>query len=119
MTRQALSTRARPGLRRAADRRRTARVVPPQEIVCYWSCGGEYARARVYDLSASGLCVLVSQRLEVGAELIVELINGAHTFLCARGLRVVRVFQGSGKGTVIGGVFDRKLGYGELLPFLL
>jgi hypothetical protein len=116
MPRQAVAARAK---RKPGERRGATRLVPPQEIVCYWSADGHYARARVYDISAGGVCLLVNERLEPGAVLAVELINGAHTFLCARALRVVRVFKGSGKDSVIGGQFDRRLSYDELLPFLL
>jgi c-di-GMP-binding flagellar brake protein YcgR len=116
MPSQALPARAK---RKRGERRAAIRLVPPQEIVCYWSSDGKYARARVYDISAGGVCMLVNRRLEPGAVLAVELINGPHTFLCARTLRVVRVFKGAGKDSVIGGQFDRRLTYDELLPFLL
>ena len=116
MPRQALAARPQ---RKPGERRASIRLVPPQEIVCYWSCGDRYAKARVYDISAGGLCLLVNQRLDLGTVLTVELINGPHTFLCARTVRVVRVFPGVGKDAVIGGQFERKLNYDELLPFLV
>jgi hypothetical protein len=49
----------------------------------------------------------------------VQMINGPHTFLCARKLRVLRVFQGSGSDAIVGGEFDRRLNYDELLPFIV
>lgn len=116
MPAQALPTRAK---RKPGERRRTARLVPPQEIICYWGRDGKYARARVYDISAGGLCMLVGQRLEPGAVLSVELINGPHTFICTRTARVVRAFPSAGKDAVVGAQFDRRLSYDELLPFLL
>lgn len=120
MPRQGLPGWPKPARRKHADRRASVRFAPRQEIVCYYSLdGGEYVRARVCDISAGGACLLVRRRLEPGAVVAVELINGPHTFLCARTLRVLRVFQGTGNDSVIGGVFDRRLAYDELLPFLL
>jgi hypothetical protein len=98
------------------------RFTPAQEIVCYCNFvgpGGEYVPGRVCDISASGACLFVRRRVEPGALVAVELINGAHTFLCRRTFRVRRVFPGSGNGSVLGGDFDRKLDYDELLPFIL
>jgi hypothetical protein len=34
-------------------------------------------------------------------------------------MRVVRVYPSGGKDAVVGGHFDQKLGYDELLPFLV
>ena len=107
------STRRKPAQRRAA-----IRFLPTPEIICDWSNGGAYASGRVCDISAGGACLFIRGRVEPGTELTVELINGSHTFLCARRLRVVRVYQSSGKESVVGGAFDRSLGYDELLPFI-
>ncbi len=119
MTRQALPGRPRPGRRKPSERRAAVRFAPPQEIVCYWSRGGDFVRARVCDISSVGACLLVRGRVEPGAELDVELVNGPHTFLCARRLRVVRVYQAVGNDAVIGGQFDQRLAYEELLPFIV
>jgi hypothetical protein len=119
MIRQGLPARPRPGKRKQAERRASVRFAPAQEIVCYWSRGGEYVRARVCDISSGGACLLVRAPLTVGAELSVELINGPHTFLCTRRMRVLRVYQASGNDSVVGGQFDQKLGYDELLPFII
>ncbi len=105
--------------RKPGERRGAVRLVPPQEITCYWGRDGQFGRARVYDISAGGLCMLVSERLEPGTVLSVELVNGPHTFLCTRTVRVVRAFPSAGKDAVIGCQFDRRLNYDELLPFLL
>jgi hypothetical protein len=120
MPRQGLPGRAKPGQRKHADRRASVRFMPAQAIVCYWSRGGgEYVAGRVCDISANGLCMVVRGRLKVDEVVSVELINGPHTFLCARQMRVVRAFQGNGSDAVIGGAFDRRLDYDELLPFIL
>jgi hypothetical protein len=120
MLRQGHPGRAKPGKRKHADRRASIRFPLAQEIICYWSRGGgRYFAGRVCDLSARGLSLLVRGRPEPGEVLSVELINGAHTSLCAREVRVLRAFQGSGHDSVIGGAFDRPLDYDELLPFLL
>lgn len=120
MPRQGLPGWAKSPRRKRADHRASVRFAPSQEIICYWSCNGsEYAVGRVSDISAGGACLLIRGRLEADAKLTVELINGPHTFLCARKMRVVRVYRGSGKDSVVGGAFDRKLSYDELLPFIL
>ncbi len=121
MPRLGLPGLPRPGKRKhAAERRANVRFTPVQEIVCYWSAaGGEFARARVCDISAGGTCLLVNRRVAVGASVEIELINGPHTCLCTRTLEVLRVFPGRGLDMVIGGRFDRALSYDELLPFIL
>jgi hypothetical protein len=120
MPRQGLAGGSKPAGKKRADRRARVRFVPMQEIVCYYSiAGGEYARAHVYDLSPGGVCLLVRGRVEAGAVAAVELINGPHTFLCARTLQVLRVLRSIGTDSVIGGAFDRCLAYDDLLPFLL
>jgi hypothetical protein len=119
MSRQRIPAWAKPSRRKPAERRSSARFAPVQEIVCYWSAGGDYSAARVCDISASGACLLIRGRLEPGAEIAVELINGPHTCLRTRRLRVLRIYRGSDKESVIGGTFDRKLDYDELLPFIL
>lgn len=119
MRRQSLPARRVPGRRKPAERRASVRFAPAQEIICYWSGGGEYVRARVRDLSAGGACLVLRGSVELGAELAVELINGPHTFHCARRLRVVRIYQAAGRDSIVGGRFDEKLGYEELLPFIV
>ncbi len=107
--------------RRANDRRASVRFAPTQEIVCYCAPAGArvFGAARVCDISAGGACLLVKLHVEVGDVVAVEMINGPHTFLCARTMRLVRVFVGSGDDAVIAGEFDRPLDYDELLPFIL
>jgi hypothetical protein len=120
MPRRGLSAPTRPARRKPGDRRVAVRFAPVQAISCYWTRNGSaYLPARVYDVSAIGACLLLRDRLAPGDELTVELINGPHTSLCARTLRVTRVYQGNGNHWVVGGSFDRKLGYDELLPFIL
>jgi hypothetical protein len=119
MIRQRLPARPRPGKRKQAERRAAVRFAPAQEIVCYWSRGSEFARARVCNVSAVGACLVVRAPLEVGTELDVELVNGPNTFLCTRRLRVVRVYPANGKDSVVGGQFDQRLCYDELLPFVV
>jgi hypothetical protein len=103
------------------SRRAAVRFAPRQEILCYCGLGPDagYVRARVYDVSAGGACLLLKRPVEAGTVMEVEMVNGPHTFLCARTLRVLRVFQGKGGECVVAGEFDRKLGYDELLPFVL
>jgi hypothetical protein len=120
MARQGQPAGAKPGTRKHADRRASMRYAPAQQIICYWTRdGGDYFAGRVCDVSADGVCLLVRGRLEPGELLSVELINAPRTFLCTREVRVARVFQGSGDDAVIGGTFERRLDYDELLPFAL
>jgi hypothetical protein len=119
MPRQPLPTRGRPGRRKQSERRASVRFTPAQEIICYWSGGGDFARARVRDLASGGACLVVRGPMEVGAELAVELINGPNTFHCSRRLHVMRIYQGNGRDSVIGGRFDHKLGYEEMLAFIV
>jgi len=118
MPQQRVRAPARPARRRASQRRTSVRFRPAQEITCYWSSGGEYSSARVCNISSGGACLFVRAPVEPGTELEVELINGPHTFLCTRRLRVIRVYHGSGTDAVVGGSFDRALNYDELLPFI-
>jgi hypothetical protein len=109
----------KPAKRKQAERRASVRFSPAQEIICYCDLGQGFVRARVCDISAGGACVLVKQRIEPGTVVPMELVNAAHTFLCARQMVVLRVFQGSGNEAVIAGEFDQRLEYDELLPFIL
>src|SRR5262249_49501890 len=118
MPQQSVRARAGSAKRRATNRRISVRFRPAQEITCYWSTGGEYSSARVYDISSGGACLLVRAPVEPGTELLVELINGPHTFLCVRRLRVSRIYHRKGNDAVVGGAFDRALNYDELLPFI-
>ncbi len=108
-----------PAKRKQAERRASVRFAPAQEIICYCDLGQGYVRAHVCDISTSGACVLVKQRIEPGAVVPVELVNSAHTFLCARQMTIVRVFQGNVGDAVLAGEFDQRLNYDELLPFIL
>jgi PilZ domain len=121
MLRQGLPAAPGPARRKRPERRASVRFAPPPEIICYWSRDGlSYTLARVCDVSAGGACLVIrGQPFEPGTELAVELINGGRTFLCARTLRVLRIYQGGGRDAVIGGAFDRKLDYDELLPFIV
>jgi c-di-GMP-binding flagellar brake protein YcgR len=119
MVRPRLPGWPRPAKRKQAERRASVRFSPAQEIICYCDLGQGYVRARVCDLSAGGGCVLVKQRVEPGTIVSLELVNEAHTFLCARQMMILRVFQGSGSEAVIAGEFDQRLDYDELLPFIL
>jgi hypothetical protein len=119
MTRQALPTRSHPGKRKQAERRASVRFAPAQEIICYWSRGTDFARGRVRNLGSGGASLVVRGTVAVGDELAVELVNGPNTFHCTRLLRVTRIYQGNGSDSVVGGRFDRKLGYDELLPFIV
>jgi hypothetical protein len=111
---------AKPAKRKQAERRAAVRFTPAQEVRCHWSANGSaYTSARVCDISAGGACLLVRGRLAAGTRLTVELVNGPHTCLCVRQMRVLRVYQGGGHDAVVCGSFDRKLEYDELLPFVL
>jgi hypothetical protein len=117
MPRQVLPTRPKPGKRKPGERRRAVRLIPPPEAICYWTHGSEEGRGRVHDISARGLCLVMSKQLAVGSQVAVDLINSPYTYRCARVLRVVRILQSNGKVAVIAGEFDRPLTYSELLPF--
>jgi hypothetical protein len=120
MSRRGIAGWAKPARRNPGQRRAAVRFLPTQAIACYWSRnGGDYAAARVCDISASGACLVIRDRLKPGDELTVELINGPHTFLSTRRLQVIRIYQGRGGELIVSGAFDRKLGYDELLPFML
>jgi PilZ domain len=119
MRRHGLPARLRPGKRMQAERRASVRFAPAQGIICYWSRDGEYVRARVCDISANGVSLLLQGHVEPGMELAVELILGQHTSLCARQVRVARIYPGGGKDLVVVGQFDHELNYDELLPFIL
>jgi hypothetical protein len=117
MPRQGLPTRPKPGKRQQVERRRAVRLIPPPEAVCYWSHGSDQGRARVFDISAQGLSVVIGKPLGVGSEVTLDLINGPHTYRCTRRLRVLRVVESNDRASVVAGEFDHALSYAELLPF--
>jgi hypothetical protein len=119
MVRPGLSGGPKPVKRKKAERRASVRFSPAQEIVCYCDLGQGFVRARLCDLSGGGACILVKQPVEPGTVVPIELVNAAHTFMCARQLMILRVFHGSGTEAVVAGEFDQRLDYDELLAFIL
>ena len=96
-----------------AERRRSARFLPAFATYCYSPSGGE---GLVWDISTTGLGMLVAAALEPGAEMPMELSSGA-TGLAVTA-RVAHVRQLQGGDYFVGLRFDRPLARHELEPFI-
>lgn len=78
------------------------------------SVGDRAVNAPIRDISASGISVVLEQRLEPGTLVTVELLNRTRNFWHLKLLRVVHVTpQGDGR-SLVGCVFLRRITEGEL-----
>jgi hypothetical protein len=102
-----------------AERRRAARRRPTHETVCRLTGPGgeEVGRGLVWNLSASGVSLLLSLPLEPGTHVAVEL-TGAGGATVHNGLSVVHLNRLRTGDYVLGGQFSRPLGEVELRPFV-
>jgi hypothetical protein len=102
-----------------ADRRRAARRRPARDTVCRLSgiADEELGRGLVWDLSTTGLSMLLTTVLEPGTLARAELTRAGGATLC-RVLRVVHLTPVETGECVLGGVFSRPLDAAELRPFL-
>jgi PilZ domain len=102
------------------DRRRLLRFLISQETSCHLiaAVGDTQWPARVVDVSANGICLLLRRRFEPGTRVALELANGLRVFSCALQMRVVHVSQAGDGAWVLGGAFDRRLSHAELMALL-
>src|SRR5262245_9509717 len=102
------------------DRRRAARRRPARNTIGRLSGiadGRELARGLVWDVSTTGVCLLLTDRVEPGTLARAELTNGGGAAVC-RVLRVVRLSRlGTGE-YALGAQFVRPLGEEELGAFV-
>ena len=104
----------------AADRRKAARRRPAQDTVGRLSGiadDQELARGLVWDISTTGVSLLLSERVEPGTLTRTELTSAGGATVC-RVARVVRVSQLETGEYALGAQFVRALGEDELRPFV-
>jgi hypothetical protein len=80
--------------------------------------GETFWPARVIDLSARGVRLLLRRRFEPGKLVLVELANGRRVFSCALVMRVVHVTPQPDGAFLLGAEFSRKLSQRELMALL-
>jgi hypothetical protein len=103
-----------------AERRRAVRRRPAQGTVCRLTDadGDDLGCGLVWNLSATGVSMLLHLRLEPGTQLTAELVNAAGDVVCV-GLNVVHLSRLRTGDFVLGGQFSRPLCESEFLPFVL
>jgi hypothetical protein len=103
-----------------AERRRAARRRPAQDTVCRLSDddGDEIGCGLVWNLSTTGVSMLLNLRLEPGTVVAVELTNAAGDAVDV-GLSVVHLSRLRTGDYVLGGQFSRPLEEDELRPFVV
>ncbi|HEX5270169.1 MAG TPA: PilZ domain-containing protein [Gemmataceae bacterium] len=103
-----------------AERRRAARRLPAHGTVCRLTDadGDELGCGLVWNLSATGVSMLLPLRLEPGTRLAAELVNGAGDTVSV-GLTVVHLSPMRTGDFILGGQFGRTLDEAEMRPFVL
>jgi hypothetical protein len=102
-----------------AERRRAARRRPTHDTVCLLTDGdgNEVGRGLVWNLSTTGVSMLLNVRLEPGTQVGIELA-GAGGAAVRLGLSVVHLNRLRTGDYVIGGQLSRPLAEAELRPFV-
>jgi hypothetical protein len=103
------------------ERRAACRLRPALPTTCQIRLPDDtvLARGQVYDLSATGVCLVIDRGWEPGEELGVLLVNAACTYALAMPLEVVRSSRLPTGHHSVAGRFRRALDPAELQPFLL
>jgi hypothetical protein len=103
-----------------AERRRAARRLAAHSTVCRLidADGDEVGCGLVWNLSTSGVSMLLHLRVEPGTQLAAELSNAAGDTVRV-GLGVIHLSRLRTGDFVLGGQFSRTLDESELRPFVL
>jgi hypothetical protein len=109
------------GYSRRMNRRSAIRCSPFRMTPCYITSPADdiEAGAWVYNLSSQGVGIVGSPWIAPDTLVQVELINTGYTYVLALEMRVMRVEEATTGGHYLGGQFERRLTYNELLPFLI
>jgi hypothetical protein len=104
-----------------AERRHSPRRRPARETVCrlYAPDGEPLGTGLVWNLSRTGVSLLVEGRLEPGTPLEAVLTGPGAAGSLRVGLRVVHAGRLRTGDHVLGGQFDRPLDGDELAPFVM
>lgn len=103
-----------------AERRRAARRHPAHGTVCRLleADGDDLGCGLVWNLSTTGVSMLLHLRIEPGTQLVAELTNAAGDVVRV-GLSVVHLSRLRTGDFVLGGQFSQPLDESELHPFVL
>jgi hypothetical protein len=104
----------------ATERRVAPRRQPTLGTVCYLhsSAGDDLGVGLVWNISTSGVSMLLHQRLENGTTLSVELTTASETYTLPVTLRVAHITQLRTGDYVMGGQFLRPLTADDIRPFV-
>src|SRR5262249_47288464 len=103
----------------ASERRTATRRQPTLGTVCRLVLStGEQLLGLVWNISASGVSMLVHRRLELGSIFPVELLAANTSYALPVSVRVAHVSQLQTGDYIMGGQFSRSLNADELRPFL-
>ena len=104
------------------ERRNTRRCAPSRITTCTLSTfeGESLGTAQVYNLSAVGMGLLVTEAIKPGTTVRVSVTNALCTFYLCMDLFVVRCIRvPAGRDYFLGGQFERRLKCEELQPFMM
>ena len=102
------------------ERRRAPRRQPAQGTTCHLATGAgqELGMGLVWNISSTGVSMLVGKRLEPGAQLQGELLTADARTKLDLSLRVAHLFPLRTGDYFLGGQFERPLTAQELRPFV-
>src|SRR5438093_1288272 len=104
----------------ALDRREALRLAIHRDTAAHLiaAVGETFWPARVIDLSARGVRLLLRRRFEPGKLVLVELANGRRVFSCALVMRVAHLTLQPDGAYILGAEFSRKLSQTELMALM-
>jgi hypothetical protein len=104
----------------ALDRRESLRFAIHRDTAGHLiaAVGETFWPARVLDLSARGVRLVLRRRFEAGKLVLVELANGRRVFSCALVVRVAHVAPQPDGAYLLGAEFSRRLSHTELTALL-
>lgn len=101
------------------DRRSATRRQPTVGTTCcVHADGGIELQGLVWNLSASGVSILLSNPLESGVRYEIDLMDAGGDNPVRRGVRIAHVRRLRTGDYIIGGQFERPLSAEEMAPFL-
>jgi hypothetical protein len=104
------------------ERRNSRRCAPSRVTTCNLATqdGEPLGTAQVYNLSAVGMGLLVTEVIKPGSTIRVTVTNALCTFYLNMDLFVVRCIRvPAGRDYFLGGQFERRLKCEELQPFMM
>lgn len=102
------------------DRRQSERFpVTPQTTCSYGALLKDLGPTRIKNVSMEGIGLILSQKVEVGDLLAVNVANPSRNFQKVLVVKVVHVTPQAGGSCVVGGTFETPLTYQEFTALIM